>query len=185
MKGNIVFLISGKAGSGKGEVGKALEEELTKDGYPVLTIAFADMVKECARLYYDWDGIKDQNGRELLQTLATDKIRTMYPTFWADFVAKFIAATKKDWLYVIIPDWRFQNEFDTICDYNSEVITIRVDRYNEDGSIYINPNMTKKEREHESEIELDKFPFDYVIENRGDINELHENVLAILEDLND
>ena len=50
MKGNIVFLISGKAGSGKGEVGKALEEELTKDGYPVLTIAFADMVKECARL---------------------------------------------------------------------------------------------------------------------------------------
>ena len=184
MKGNIVFLISGKAGSGKGEVGAALEKELMKDGYPVLNIAFADAVKMCATNYYEWQGAKDKEGRKLLQTLATDTVRAMYPTFWAEFVAKFISAVRKDFLYVIIPDFRFVNEFDTICDYNSEVITIRVERYNDDGTPYVNPNMTDEERNHQSETELDKFPFDYVIENRGSIEELEENVLAILEDLN-
>ena len=184
MKGNIVFMISGKAGSGKGEVGEALEKELMKDGYPVLTIAFADMVKEACRLYYGWDGNKDKEGRKLLQTLATDKVRAMFPSFWADFVSKFIAATQKDWLYIIIPDWRFINEFDSITDYNKDVITIRVERYDEEGNKFINPNMTEEERQHVSETELDKFPFDYIIENRGDLTELQDNVLAILEDLN-
>ena len=174
MKGNIVFMISGKAGSGKGEVADALEKELMKDGYPILRIAFADMVKACATKYYGWDGNKDKHGRALLQTLATDKVRAMFPDFWAEFVAKFIAATIKDHLYVIIDDWRFLNEFDTINDYNSEVITIRVERYNEDGSEYVNPNMTDAQRAHQSETELDKFPFDYIIENHlSDFPKIH------------
>ena len=44
--------------------------------------------------------------------------------------------------------------------------------------------MTDAQRAHISETELDKFPFDYIIENRGDLEELEDNVLAILEDLN-
>lgn len=183
MKGNIVFMISGKAGSGKGAVADAIENELMKDGYPILRIAFADMVKACATKFYDWDGNKDAHGRALLQSLATDKVRAMFPSFWADFVAKFIAATRKDHLYVIIDDWRFQNEFEAINDYNANVLTIRVERYNEDGTPYINPDMTDAQRNHVSETELDKFPFDYVIENRGDLNELNDNVLAMLEDM--
>lgn len=184
MKGNIVFMISGKAGSGKGEVANALQKELEKDGYPVLRIAFADAVKDCLKRYYDWDGVKDEHGRALLQNLGTDKMRATFPDFWAEFVAKFIVVTQKDWLYIIIDDWRFVNEFDIINDYNSDVITIRVERFNEDGSPYVNPDMTPVQREHESETQLDKFPFDYIIENHGDLVELQDNVLAVLEDLN-
>ena len=44
--------------------------------------------------------------------------------------------------------------------------------------------MTDEQREHVSETELDKFPFDYIIENRGNLEELEDNVLAVLEDLN-
>ena len=179
-----IFLISGKAGSGKGEVGDVLERELMKDGYPVLTISFGDAVKDALSRYYDWDGNKDKHGREMLQQLGTEKVRAMFPDFWAEHVAKLIAATRKDWVYVIIPDWRFINEFDVISDYNSDVTTIRVERYNEDGSEYVNPNMTDAQRKHVSETELDKFPFDYIIENRGDLEELEDNVLTILEDLN-
>lgn len=184
MKGNIVFMISGKAGSGKGAVGNALEQELMKDGYPVLHIAFGDAVKDALVRYYDWDGNKDINGRAMLQRLGTEQMRHMFPDFWAEHVAKFIAATRKDHLYVIIDDWRFMNEFDVISDYNTEVVTIRVERYNEDGSKYVNPNMTAEQRAHQSEIELDKFPFDYIIENRGSLEDLEDNVLTILEDLN-
>lgn len=111
-------------------------------------------------------------------------MRQRFPDFWAEHVAKFIAATQKDHLYVIIDDWRFINEFDIISDYNTEVVTIRVERYNEDGSKYINPNMTAEQRAHQSEIELDKFPFDYIIENRSSLEDLEDNVLTILEDLN-
>ena len=125
----------------------------------------------------------DINGRALLQELGTKKVRGMFPNFWAEFVAKLIAATRKDWQYVIIPDWRFQNEFDAIMDYNSDVVTIRVERYDENGYIYINPNMTEEQRNHISETELDKFPFDYVIENRGDLEELQDDVLTLLEDI--
>lgn len=179
-----IFLISGKAGSGKGAVGEALERELMKDGYPVLTISFGDAVKDALTRYYDWDGIKDKHGREMLQKLGTEQMRAMFPDFWAEYVAKFIAATRKDWVYVIIPDWRFINEFDVINDYNSDVTTIRVERYDENGNVYINPEMTDEQREHVSETELDKFPFDYIIENRGNLEELEDNVLAVLEDLN-
>lgn len=184
MKGNVIFMISGKAGSGKDAVANALEQQLMKDGYPVLRIAFADAVKDMLTRYYDWDGNKDEHGRAMLQELGTTKMRAMFPTYWAELVAKFIAATHKDWLYVLISDWRFVNEFDTISDYNTDVVTIRVDRYNEDGTEYINTNMTDAQREHVSETELDKFPFDYVIENRGTLEELEDNVLAILEDMN-
>lgn len=179
-----IFLISGKAGSGKGAVGEVLERELMKDGYPVLTISFGDAVKDALARYYDWDGIKDKHGREMLQKLGTEQMRAMFPDFWAEHVAKFIAATHKDWAYVIIPDWRFVNEFDVINDYNSDVTTIRVERYDENGNVYVNPEMTDEQREHVSETELDKFPFDYIIENRGNLEELEDNVLAVLEDLN-
>ena len=179
-----IFLISGKAGSGKGAVGKVLERELMKDGYPVLTISFGDAVKDALTRYYDWDGVKDKHGRAMLQKLGTDQMRTMFPDFWAEYVAKFIAATRKDWVYVIIPDWRFVNEFDVINDYNSDVTTIRVERYDENGNAYVNSEMTDEQREHVSETELDKFPFDYIIENRGNLEELEDNVLAVLEDLN-
>lgn len=179
-----IFLISGKAGSGKGEVGNVLERELMKDGYPVLIISFGDAVKDALTRYYDWDGHKDQHGRAMLQKLGTEQVRAMFPDFWAEHVAKLIAATRKDFVYVIIPDWRFVNEFEVINDYNTDVTTIRVERYNEDGTQYVNPNMTPEQREHVSETELDKFPFDYVIENRGSLEELEDNVLAVLEDLN-
>ena len=183
MKDNIIFMISGKAGSGKSEVGNFLEKELEKDGYPVLRIAFGDAVKFCAKKFYGWDGDKNNpEGRKLLQTLATEKIRSRFPTFWGDFVAKFIAATQKDHVYVVIDDLRFQNEYQVISDYNTDVICIRVERYNENENQYSNPNMTEEQKNHISETELDHFPFDYVIENRGTLEDLHENVLTILED---
>ena len=184
MKNNTIFLISGKAGHGKNEVAAALSDQLMRDGYTVLNIAFADMVKQCLKLYYDWDGNKDVAGRAMLQRLGTEQLRKHFPTFWADFVAKFIAATKEDWMYVVISDWRFVNEFETIADYNDNIVTVRVNRYNEDGSEYENPNLTNEQKHHISETELDEFAFNYIITNNGTLEDLKDNVLTMLMDLN-
>lgn len=146
----------------------------------VLIIRFADLVKYYASQYYNWNGEKDEYGRGLLQYIGTDMMRTYDPNYWALIIAKFLDAAKNDFDIAIIPDWRFINEYEKMCEYNTNVIAIRVDRYNTDGSQYINPTMTEKQLNHISENQLDNFAFDYIIENRGTLEELDSSVEMVI-----
>lgn len=175
-----IIMISGKSGSGKNALAAAFANAL-KDNR-VLTIAFGDLVKTFLKQYYGWNGEKDEAGRKMLQELGTNKVRKMFPTYWAEVVAEFVMATAADWDYVIIPDWRFVNEYYTIADYTNNTILIRVERYNEDGSKWVNPDMTPEQLNHISENELEKFSFDYIVENRGDISNLDDAAATIIED---
>ena len=177
-----VIMISGKSGSGKNALAAAFDKALKEKGNRVLTIAFGDLVKTFLKQYYGWNGEKDEAGRKLLQELGTEKVRTMFPTYWAEVVAEFIIATAADWDYVLIPDWRFANEYYTIADYTSNTILIRVERYNDDGSKWVNPDMTPEQLKHISENELEKFSFDYIVENRGEIDNLTGAAETILAD---
>lgn len=109
-------------------------------------------------------------------------MRTYYPTYWAEIISKFIAAAHK-WDFVIIPDWRFENEYYTICNDNKDVTTIRINRYNNDGSPYINEKMTEKQANHISETELDHFPSNFIIENYGTLEDLYASVDVIQKDI--
>ena len=173
-------MISAKSQHGKDTIAKLMQEQLEQNGKKVLIIHFADPVKWLAHDFFNWDGNKDVEGRKLLQTLGTEIMRKHFPTYWADIIAKFIAATKK-WDYILIPDWRFENEFETIYKYNPFVITIRINSFNSDGSQFFNPNMTLEQRLHISEWELDNFPFEWIIDNRGTIEDLNESIQTILE----
>ena len=181
-------MISGKSQSGKDTVAKLIEENL-KDKYSILNIHFADLVKFYATQYFGWTGVKDHEGRALLQLIGTTIMRSRYPTYWAEIVAKFIDAVEElnYFQVVLIPDWRFINEYETVYDYanllNQEVITIRVNRYNEDGSIFINPQMNEQQATHISECELDSFVFDWVIENHN-LKDLKESVNYIIDNTN-
>lgn len=175
-----VILISAKSQHGKDTVAKLIQKDLQNKGKSVLIIHFADPVKWLARDFFNWDGNKDINGRELLQTLGTEIMRKNFPTYWAEIISKFIAAANK-WDYVLIPDWRFENEFEIIYKYNPLVTTIRVNRFNKDGSKFFNSNMTCVQRLHISEWELDNFPFEWIIDNRGTIEDLKNSVEIMLE----
>ena len=179
-----VLMISGKSMSGKDTFANMMRDNLTARGNEVLVIHFADAVKWLARDFLGWDGNKNDKGRSLLQNFATDTMREAYPTYWADIVAKFISGVHK-WDYVLIPDWRFENEFETMYKYNDDIITMRIIRYNEEDKMYYNPNMRLSQLTHISETELDNFNFEYIIENHSfellkdsadELSEMFENL---------
>lgn len=174
-----VFLISGKSGHGKDTIAKYIEEKCKKQNKNVLIIHFGDAVKWFAREFFKWDGEKNEYGRTLLQTIGTERLRKNFPTYWADIVAKFLAAIPL-WDVVLIPDWRFINEFETVDKYVNNVHTIRVERY-ENGELYVNKKMTNEQLNHISECELDNFnAFEWIIEHKN-IEEMQQSADYILE----
>ena len=178
-----VIMLSGKSSSGKDAVANALENKLKKLNQRVLIIHFADLVKYYAIQYYKWNGEKDEVGRNLLQTIGTGMMRNYDPDYWALIVAKFVDAAKNDFDFTLIPDWRFINEYEGVANYNANVITIRVNRYNEDGSPYISPNMSEEQLTHVSENQLDNYSFNYIIENRSNLEELEASADIVLEEI--
>lgn len=178
-----VIILSGKSGSGKDAVASLFKNKLLQQQKRVLTIHFADLVKYYAALYYNWDGEKNETGRSLLQKIGTTMMRTYEADYWAAIVAKFIDAAADDFDVALIPDWRFINEYETVCDYNPYVYSIRIERYNLDGTPYVNPDMTPEQLAHISETELDQFAFDYILENREGLEALADSVDVIIEDI--
>ena len=175
-----ILMISGKSGSGKDAVAFILKEKLADK--KVLVIHFADLVKYYAFQYYNWSGEKDEKGRALLQKIGTTIMRGFNQDYWARIVAEFLAATINEFDYVLIPDWRLKNEYEVVSSYNKNVSTIRINRYDKDNNLYINPSLTPEQAAHISETELDNFSFDYVIDNKGDLDTLEESVKTIIED---
>ena len=175
-------MISGKAGHGKDTAAKMIADYLTAKEYKILIVHFADLVKFYASQYFNWDGEKNEDGRFLLQWIGTHLMRTNYPTYWAEIIGQFIDAITKTNKFdvILIPDWRFINEYETIYDYaqlqNNEVITLRIIRPN-----YVNPNMTKEQQQHISEIELDDFAFDWIIENQGNLEEFNSSIQYMID----
>ena len=184
-----IIMISGKAGSGKDTVANFLKEELIASNKRVLVMHFADLVKYYATQYFNWNGEKNEAGRNLLQEIGTTVMRGRYPEYWAEIIGKFIDAytipEHSFFDYILIPDWRFINEYEVVYDYaaiqNNETITIRIERYDDTGLKWKNPNMTSDQLNHISECELDNFAFNWIIENRGTLEDLKDSVNEILK----
>ena len=184
-----IVMISGKAGSGKDTIANFFKDELIASNKRVLIMHFADLVKYYATQYFNWDGEKNEAGRSLLQEIGTTVMRGRYPEYWAEIIGKFIDAytipEHSFFDYIIIPDWRFINEYEIVYDYaaiqNNETITIRIERYDDAGLKWKNPNMTSDQLNHISECELDNFAFNWIIENRGTLEDLENSVNEILK----
>lgn len=151
-----IILISGKAETGKTLSAHIIKKKLEKWDKKVVIIPYGAYVKDLARLLYGWNGEKDTYGRELLQKLGTDIIRTREPDFWVDTVKRLVKALRNDFDYVIIDDCRFPNELEAWNDYPNT--KIRVERP------YYENSLTVEQRTHPSENALDSYNFDLVFE---------------------
>lgn len=132
------------------------------------------------------DQLKDS---EMLQFWGTDWRRNMCSDrYWVDIVINKIESIIKNYtedyiknnnLFFIIPDVRFKNELECLREYQlkSKFIKfyfVKVQRINENGSQYIDPNRDPK---HPSETELDSVDADFYITARsGDIQGLENKV---------
>lgn len=155
----MIILILGKAGQGKDTVAKFIKEELP--GKTVIT-HYADYLKFLCTQFCDWDGIKDEQGRRMLQTIGTDLVRQEYnEDFWVDRVIEQIEIFSHSFNYFVVPDARFLNEIIKIEEHFKEkrIITIRIER-----PAY-KSKLTSEQEKHPSEIALDDYIADYTIVN--------------------
>jgi len=172
-----VVLISGKARHGKDTVARCMEQYLYEHGEKVLVTHYGDLVKYTCKAFFKWNGVKDNNGRTLLQKVGTDYIRNKYPNFWVDYVIGVVTSFQDQWDYVLIPDVRFPNEIYRweSCE-DVEVIRLRVNR---DGYESV---LTPEQQAHESETALDGYLFDYIIKNDKGLCELNEKVISFIKE---
>lgn len=165
-----IICISGKAQHGKDATAQIMKEQLESDGYSVLLIHYADLLKHICKSFFGWDGAKDEKGRHILQYVGTDVIRKQRPDFWVEFVADMLAMFPDAWDFVLIPDCRFPNEIAGLTDAGFETTLLRVVRPG-----FASP-LTAEQQRHPSETALDDTEPDYYIKNCGTIRDLREAV---------
>lgn len=163
-----VIAISGHAGAGKDTFASMLATAIEMWGARVKIVHYADLLKFICKAYFGWNGVKDEYGRKLLQTVGTDMIRTKDPNFWVDFIVKMLKLIGDKWDYVLIPDARFPNEIDGLKAAGIDVQHWRVVRKNNEN------DLTDAQRSHPSETALDDVVPDVWIDNSGTLERLKE-----------
>lgn len=177
-----VIAISGKARHGKDTSARFLKEKLVSKGYRVLIIHYGDLVKHVSKVVYDWNGIKDETGRSILQKVGTDIVRRKEPDFWVKHVIEVINLFKDEFDYALIPDARFPNEIDiprvAFKCHPDSFTHIRVIRPNFDNGL------TEEQKRHPSETALDEYDVKrtYILLNDGTLNDLSIRIERMMLD---
>ena len=171
----IVVPISGKAGHGKDTLAGFMKTELERRGKRVLITHYGDLVKYVCRMFFGWDGQKDEAGRTLLQRVGTDVVRKQRPDYWVDFVRDMLMFFDGQWDYVLVPDTRFPNEVDGLDPLR--VIHVRI----------IRPGystLTPEQQAHPSETALDRYQnVQIVIRNDKGLEELESKASVVCDEL--
>ena len=177
-----IILIGNKARMGKDTFANMLKEELNERA---VIVHFADALKFICKSYYGWNGEKNTFGRTLLQYVG-QSTRDNDEHFWTDFIARLIKANlSKNYEYIIIPDWRYKEEYERLLKYfhYEDIITVNITRFNSDFSPYIPNELTFEQRQHKSEIDLDTYVCQYYISNFT-IEKLRESAQTFVKEAN-
>lgn len=170
----MIIAMSGYAKSGKDTAANIIVEN-----YPNFKVKkFSGKLKEIASILtgiptqmFEHQSFKEQQlygwgmtGREFLQKLGTDAIRDgLHSNAWV--MSLFCEYHNNDnW---IITDCRFPNEYEYVKLFGGKVIRIV-----RNGIYAVNS--------HPSEVALDGFDFDYVLENNYGLDELHSNIFEMM-----
>ena len=172
-----VFVIGGKAKSGKNSFGEFLREQLKDYGYKPCVMHITDPLYGYAKNYFDWNEADEEKPREFLQKMGIEIIRDKMgkKDFLLRRLYEDIEILSNFFDVFIITDARLIHEFDDIKKHFAEVITIKLERYDYDDEL------TVDERKHITETEIDKYKkFDYVIKNRT-LEQLKTSALEIIK----
>lgn len=159
-----IFLLSGKARSGKDTLAHMFAGFLETTKYNPHILRYAGKLKEVATCM-GWDGKKDSRGRTLLQKLGTEVGREYDQEIWVRHVFNdimSISQTETDSVF-IIPDFRFPNEKTDLkkmlqnAKVVSTIYTIRIERD------IVGEELKEDQVRHPSETALDNELFNLVV----------------------
>jgi len=160
-----VILVSGKMKVGKTTFSKMLFRELERKNFTVTRDSFSRTLKDCAKEYFLWDGKKDERGRKLLQLIGTEVGRWYDNDLWVKHLVNKLNTERMFYpSFVIVDDWRFENEYQYLNDLNFEVFCVR-----------IMSETLGEDNDHKSEHSIpENFKFDYIIDNSKDFDHLED-----------
>ena len=84
-----IIAFSGQAQHGKDTTAKYMKQTFESIGKRVVILHFADYLKYVCKEYFNWDGVKNEVGRTILQKVGTDLARNNYPDIWVNVVSNF------------------------------------------------------------------------------------------------
>ncbi len=175
-----LYVIGGKARSGKTTFGIMLREELKKYGYKPCVMHITEPLYNYAENYFNYDKNKDDKPREFLQQLGIQIIKEKMnkKTFLIDRLCEDIDILSNFFDCFIITDARLIMEFDILKEKFDDVITIYIERNNVDDKL------TDEERHHITETEVSLYPsYDYKIIDKSleEETQIVENIVKETE----
>ena len=167
-----IFILSGKAKSGKNLIADFIEEYYSDK--KCIQLSYAYYLKQYVKKITTWDGNEQNKPRDLLQSLGIDLIKKIDDKLLIRRVMEDVQVYSYFFDVIIITDARLIEEIETPKSLFN-CITIRI---NKDDN-----NLTLEQKKHITETNLDDYRnFDYVI-NNNDISETKNQIINILKEV--
>lgn len=159
-----LYVIGGKAKSGKNTLGKFLREELKEYGYKPCVMHITSPLYSYAENYFEWNQNSDEKPREFLQKMGIEIIKEKLgkKTFLLDRLSEDIEILQEFFDVFIIVDARLKEEFHYFKEKYPDVVSIKLERDD------FKSNLTTTEQAHITENDLNNYnEFDYLVKNTG------------------
>lgn len=186
MKGGDTVAYNKIAIVGRIRSGKNTFADYVTENYRHKQFAFGDGIKEVIKRYFPEALVAGRKPRKFYQVIG-QSFRLLNPYIWINILMKKISVYEmyhgKD-TPIIITDLRQINEYETLKSMGYTVIKvvadedIRLKRIEESGDVF-----TYEELNHETELQAAACPCDYLVENNGTLEELHDKAKKIMEEL--
>ena len=121
-----IFIISGKAGSGKDEVADIIKS--LYQGKKCKKLAYAHYLNEYVKDISNWDGSEETKPRDLLQSMGIDLLKKINPNLLINRVCEDIEVYSYFYDVIIVTDARLVEEVEVPKGKFSNIITIRINR---------------------------------------------------------
>lgn len=176
-KNPIIFVIYGKARSGKNTVADDIKEYYNRKNEKAIDLMYAESIKNYAKKILNWDGKEETKPREFLQQVGTEIIRNKIDNnFFINRMLQDIEVYSYFYDVIIITDARLKEEIEVPYNKYERVIRIKIEGNNSD--------LTEKQKQHITETALDNYnEYDYKIINNGTLEELKNKVNSILNEV--
>jgi len=169
-----IFLVAGKAGSGKGEVAKLIKEFYIYKLESCVITEYSKYLKNFVKELTDWDGNPNTKPRTELQRLG-DVIRKTDDKYFTNNMINDIRIYEQEVDNLVISDVRMPEEIEDIKLNYDDVYAIYVENQ------FAPSKLTIEQQSHITETALENYhEFDYILAN-DNLADLKEKVFKYLE----
>jgi len=157
-----IYVIGGKAKSGKNTLGERIKYHLIEKGHYPCIMRITEPLYNYAKTYFQYNEKIDKKPREFLQNMGIEIIQKKMgkKNFLLNRLFEDIEILNNFFDTFIITDARLINEFKTIKEKYKDAVIIKLEREN------YNDELTETEKKHITELEIEKYNnYNYLIKN--------------------